>query len=64
MSEDIVERLRKVEGLHADGFYKAFGEGDWGSVISAICGEGATEIERLRADIIILKQMGQFKERA
>lgn len=47
---DIVERLRKVEELKIGQVFpqEMLEDGNWRSVISAICGEAAIEIDRLR----------------
>jgi hypothetical protein len=65
MKPDILERLKSYMTLRV-----GTGNSDvnalavplqitWGDAADAV-----NEIKRLRADIIILKQMGQFKERA
>ncbi len=56
MAEDIVERLRLM--LPKPGT----GNGDINAVFVATISDAIAEIERLRADVVITRQMSGFKE--
>lgn len=52
-----IKMLRKIEALKlGDALPEEFGS-QWGASISALCGDAANEIERLRAEIAGLRQV-------
>ena len=49
---DVVTMLRKIENMRpGDPMPEEWGSGGWGTPLSKMCGEAATEIERLRHEL-------------